>query len=238
MQKFGAVNGACRFLSVIYISGSEALAESSRRTCPSLPLQVRKSESFSGCAILLIRAPVRVSRSSFTIAAVIAILALIYAYLYNRLQDFKLKIDEAESILDEELRNKYDKVYELQTTVLKLSKVNEKEFQELDNIKKEDISNFELDRKVIEVYNKLETIINDYEKIQTKKEVIELLNEIKKLDARIESAKLFYNKYINESNTMVRKFPSNIIAKIHRIQIKNFYDNKDLNDDTVKDFKL
>lgn len=174
----------------------------------------------------------------FTIAAVIAILALIYAYLYNRLQDFKLKIDEAESILDEELRNKYDKVYELQTTVLKLSKVNEKEFQELDNIKKEDISNFELDRKVIEVYNKLETIINDYEKIQTKKEVIELLNDIKKLNARIESAKLFYNKYINESNTMVRKFPSNIIAKIHRIQIKNFYDNKDLNDDTVKDFKL
>jgi hypothetical protein len=37
---------------------------------------------------------------------------------------------------------------------------------------------------------------------------------------------------------MVRKFPSNIIAKIHRIQIKNFYDNKDLNDETIKDFKL
>ena len=56
--------------------------------------------------------------------------------------------------------------------------------------------------------------------IDLKKEVIELLNDIKKLDARIESAKLFYNKYINESNTMVRKFPSNIIAKIHRI-VKN-----------------
>lgn len=174
----------------------------------------------------------------YTIAAIIAILAIIYVYLYNRLQDFKLKIDEAESILDEDLRNKYDKVYELQSVVLKISKVNEKEFQELDNIKKEDISNFELDRKVIEVFNKLETIINDYEKIQTKKEVIDLLNEIKKLDARIESAKLFYNKYINESNSMVRKFPSNIIAKIHKIQIKNFYDNKDLNDEIVKDFKL
>ena len=174
----------------------------------------------------------------YTIAAIIAILAIIYVYLYNRLQDFKLKIDEAESILDEDLRNKYDEVYELQSVVLKISKVNEKEFQELDNIKKEDISNFELDRKVIEVFNKLETIINDYEKIQTKKEVIDLLNEIKKLDARIESAKLFYNKYINESNSMVRKFPSNIIAKIHKIQIKNFYDNKDLNDEIVKDFKL
>ena len=174
----------------------------------------------------------------FTIAAVIAIFAIIYVYIYNRLQDYKLKIDEAESILDENLRNKYDKVYALQTVVLKMSKVSEKEFQDLDNIKTEEISNFDLDRKVIEVYSKLETIINDYEKIQNNKEVIDLLNEIKKLNEKIDSAKLFYNKYINESNSMVRKFPSNLIAKIHKIKIKNFFDNKDLNDNEINDFKL
>ena len=174
----------------------------------------------------------------FTIAALIAILALIYAYLYNRLQDYKLKIDEAESILDENLRKKYDKVYELQTTVVKLSKVNENEFKELDEVNKEDISNFDLDRKVIKVYGKLDTIINDYEKIQSKKEVNDLLTEIKVLDEKIDSAKLYYNKYIGESNSLVRKFPTNLIAKIHHIKVKNFYDNKDLNDLEVNDFKL
>ena len=175
---------------------------------------------------------------ALTLLAIAGILAIIYVYLYNRLQDYKLKIDEAERILDEDLRNKYDKVYELQKIVLKISKVNEKEFTELDNIKKEEISNFDLDRKVIEVFNKLNTIINDYEKIQNKKEVNELLHEIKRLDEKIESAKLYYNKYIGESNEMVRKFPSNLIAKIHKIKIKNFYDNKDLNDLEINDFKL
>ena len=173
-----------------------------------------------------------------TIILIATILATIYVYLYNRLQDYKLKIDEAESILDENLRNKYDKEFELQTVVLKMSKVNEKEFQELENIKNEDISNFDLDRKLIQIFNKLETIINDYEKIQNKKEVINLLNEIKRLDEKIDSAKLFYNKYINESNSMVRKFPTNFIAKIHHIKIKNFYDNKDLNDLEINDFKI
>ena len=173
-----------------------------------------------------------------TVLLIGVILASTYAYLYNRLQDYKLKIDEAESILDENLRNKYDKLLELQEVVLKMSNVNEKEFEELASIKDENISNFDLDRKLIHIFSKLETIINDYEKIQNKKEVINLLNEIKRLDEKIDSAKLFYNKYIGESNGMVRKFPTNFIAKFHHIEIKNFYDNKDLNDLEINDFKL
>ncbi len=173
-----------------------------------------------------------------TALAIIAILTMIYVYLYNRLQDYKLKIDEAESILDENLRDKYDKMLELQPIVIKMSKVNKSEFNELDEIKNEEISNFDLDRRLIQVFNKLNTIINDYEKIQNKKEVINLLNDIKRLDEKIDSAKLYYNKSITESNSMVRKFPSNLIAKIHHIKVKNFYDNKDLNDTLINDFKL
>ena len=30
----------------------------------------------------------------------------------------------------------------------------------------------------------------------------------------------------------------NIIAKFHNISIRNFFDNKDLNDDIINDFKL
>ena len=48
----------------------------------------------------------------------------------------------------------------------------------------------------------------------------------------------FYNKYTSKSNELVRKFPSNIIAKFHNISIRNFFDNKDLNDDIINDFKL
>ena len=43
------------------------------------------------------------------IILIIACLVLIcYVYYYNKLQDCKLKIDEAESIVDESLREKYD----------------------------------------------------------------------------------------------------------------------------------
>ena len=55
---------------------------------------------------------------------------------------------------------------------------------------------------------------------------------------QINAAKKFYNKYTSKSNELVRTFPSNIIAKFHNISIRNFFDNKDMNDDIIDDFKL
>ena len=54
IQKFGAVIGLGLFWSVRYRKGRDALADMARRNCPLLPLQVKSSSSFSGCAILLI----------------------------------------------------------------------------------------------------------------------------------------------------------------------------------------
>ena len=65
-----------------------------------------------------------------------------------------------------------------------------------------------------------------------------MLNDIKRIDEKLTSAKDFYNKYITESNALVLKFPSNIVALIHKIKQKNFFDNKDLNDEEINDFKL
>ena len=39
-------------------------------------------------------------------------------------------------------------------------------------------------------------------------------------------------------NTVIRKFPTNIIAKIHRFKIKPFFDGKNMQDAVIDDFKL
>ena len=48
----------------------------------------------------------------------------------------------------------------------------------------------------------------------------------------------YYNKNTNMLNEMVRKFPSNIIGKIHHFKVSAFFDGKDMNDDVYNDFKL
>ena len=55
---------------------------------------------------------------AFLIIIIIVCLALIaYIFFYNELQDCKIKIDEAECLIDEALRNKYDLLLKLETLI-------------------------------------------------------------------------------------------------------------------------
>ena len=54
IQNVGACRGLVLLVSVRYKKGREAFAEMDTRNCPLLPLHVKSSSSFSGCAILLI----------------------------------------------------------------------------------------------------------------------------------------------------------------------------------------
>ena len=161
-----------------------------------------------------------------------------YIVYYNALQDCKVKIDEAESMIDEALRSKYDILLKLESIIknnIKETKIN---FKDLNDLKKESISNFQLERKLVDTVLLINKIQDDFPELEEQKDYRELLNDIRVMDERINASKKFYNKYTSKSNELVRKFPSNIIAKFHNISIRNFFDNKDLNDDIINDFKL
>ena len=78
---------------------------------------------------------------------------------------------------------------------------------------------------------------NDYSELDTK-EFNNDIKEINKLNETLISCKTYYNKNTTELNQIIRKFPSNIVAKIHRYKIKPFFDGKNMQDAVVDDFKL
>ena len=172
------------------------------------------------------------------IIILIALLAIGYIYYYNRLQDLKINIDEAEFIIDESLREKYDTLVNTSSIVKEIIKDKKTSFKDLQEIKNEEISSFDLDRRLNEYQNLLNTLKDDYSDLNKDKDFQNNLNTIKQIDEKITAAKGFYNDYITKQNDLIRKFPSNIIAKFHNIKIKNYFDGKDLNDDNENDFKL
>lgn len=165
-------------------------------------------------------------------------ISIIYIIYYNKLQDCKIKIDEAETIIDESLRTKYDIILKLEVLIKNNIKETKISFKDLNDLKKESISNFELERKLVDTMLLITKIQEDFPSLEEISDYRMYLNDIRTMDERISASKKYYNKYTSRSNELVRKFPSNIIAKIHHITIKNFFDNKDLNDDDINDFKL
>ena len=172
------------------------------------------------------------------IVIILGAIATLYVYQYNKLQHSKTKIDQAEYLIDESLRNKYDLLLEIDKLSMSILNSEASYFKGLDKVKNENISNFDLDRKFkdyISIFNQLKL---DYSKLAEDKEIKRLTNENKKLDEKLLAAKSYYNKYTSELNDLIRKFPSNIVARMHGMSIKAFFDGKNMQDDIIDDFKL
>ena len=164
--------------------------------------------------------------------------AIIYIINYNKMQELKTKIEQAEGVIDDVLRERYDILLRADNIVKGTLKDDKEYFKDYISLKNKNITNFELDRKLKEAFNTLQKFRDDYVELQTNKELKELLNLIKISDEKIAAITSFYNKNTNEINGYIRKFPSVVVAKIHKIKIRAFFDGKDMTDDIYDDFKL
>ena len=172
------------------------------------------------------------------IVIAISVLAIIYINSYNNLQYLKTKIEQAESVIDESLREKYDMIVKANNIIKKELKTKKEYLKGLSSLKNEKISNFDFDRRLVEYQNVINELISDHEKLQDNKDLTNLLYDIKGLDERLVSGKDYYNKNTTESNHLIRKFPSTIVAKLLNYKIRPYFDGKNMQDDDIEDFKL
>ena len=172
-----------------------------------------------------------------TIVIFTGIIVVTYIILYNNIQAFNIKINEAESIIDDLLRKKYDNLDNMKSIILKETDLPEQTFEVFEKVKNVNISSFDLDRKLTEAYNIILEVKNDHEELNTK-EFNKDLKEIDKINETLTSCKTYFNNNTSELNKLIRKVPTNIVAKIHGYKIKPFFDGKNMQDAVIDDFKL
>lgn len=165
-------------------------------------------------------------------------IGLIYVIYYNKMQYLRTKIEHSESIIDEALRLRYDYLVRVDNIIKSTLNDNKDYFKEYINLKNKNITNFELDRKLKEAFNILYKLKDDYEDLSKNKELKEIIISIKESDEKIVATTNYFNKNTNELNGLIRKFPSTIIATIHKFKVNPFFDGKDMTDDIYDDFKL
>ena len=177
----------------------------------------------------------------YTLLVIILIgssLGLVYVVCFNKLKENDVRIKEAESIIDESLRNKYDLMMRLDLLLQKYFDKDKPYFKELKELKGEEFTSFTLDRKIEEAALTALKVINDEDNILKEADYINISNDIKKADEKLSAAKSFYNKYTTKFNALVNHFPSSVVAKVIHLEEKRYYDGKNLNDDIYEDFKL
>ena len=171
----------------------------------------------------------------FTLIAVSGFLGIVYVAIYNRLQKFVIRIKEAESEIDETIRKRYDLLLSMESVINSNTDLGQDNFKDFE---KDKMSNFDVDRKLSKIKETFRMIGSDYPDKLDNENFRNLMTEIKIIEEKSDAAKAYYNKYTTSLNMLIRKFPSNIVASICHIEERFYFDNKNMNDKDILDFKL
>lgn len=170
--------------------------------------------------------------------ALVGLLLIGYISIYNKLQYGSTKIEHVEGLIDEDLRHKYDIVVRADD-VLKTHLKDKKEYlKEYIDLKDAKISNFDLERKLKEAETIILNLYNDNLSLSENTNMVEIIQDFKAINEKLIAGISYYNRQMNILNAFIRKFPNNLIAKIHHFTSKPFFDQKDMTDTDIEDFKL
>ena len=165
-------------------------------------------------------------------------IAIFYASIYNRFQDFIIKINEVESIIDNGLRKKYDLINRAIPIIKTIIPKDREAFGEIVKLRSRKLSNFELYRVLVRSSSEISSLKEEFPKIEESDEIKKIQSSIVDIDNTIEEATLYYNDNITVYNKLLKKFPSNIVATLCKYKEKLFFDRKDMSDEDYNDFKL
>ena len=82
----------------------------------------------------------------FVIVLLIILGLIYYVYLYNKINETIIRVDEAENRIDSNLRDKYDLIVKCLSLLKNKDDLDNKVFKEIYKLKARKISNFDLDR--------------------------------------------------------------------------------------------
>jgi len=172
------------------------------------------------------------------IILIVCSLSIFYAITYNKFQDYIIRINEVESIIDSNLRKKYD-LLNRAIPIIKSSIPKEREiFEEIVKLRSRKLSNFELYRVLERSSIEFNALKEEFPNIDDSSEIKKIQKSIVEIDNTTQEATLYYNDNISIYNKFLKKFPSNVVAAFCKYKEKLFFDRKDMSDEDYNDFKL
>ena len=160
------------------------------------------------------------------IVAIVGIILIIIVTQYNKFQWTNVLVDKGETNLETAFSKKYN-VLVRYLDILKENKIDipDEEYNnyKLLNLKQ---SIYKLNKKVNELDNYIDKIMDNNEKLLKNEAIININKELSEVDININGGKKYYNDNLVIYNHLCNAFPSNIIAKLKHFKEKEFLDEE------------
>ena len=168
----------------------------------------------------------------------VCIILIWYISIYNNYQNYIIRMNEAESFIDNTLRKRFDLLNKSIDIIKNVTNTKKDVLNIIKDLKSVKLSNFDLDRKLYEAINEFNGLKEANEELKNNESFLKVDLGLIESEAEIVAARKYHNDIVTDYNKLVRSFPSNIVAKISRYKTKTYFDGKNMEDEDTKDFKL
>jgi LemA protein len=167
------------------------------------------------------------------VLAVIALVIFAVIALYNSLIRLKLRVDEAWSDIDVQLKRRHDLIPNLVETV-KGYAAHEKDT--LDAVIKARNSAMQAgtaadkakaENALSDTLKSIFALAESYPNLKANENFLELQRELTDTEDKIQAARRFYNGNVRDFNTKLQVFPTNFIAGLLSFTVRDFFGVED-----------
>ncbi len=168
------------------------------------------------------------------ILGVIALIAVIFIGMYNKLVRLRQNVRESWSAIDTELRRRYDLIPNLVETVKGYATHEKGTLEAVIQARNAAVANqgtpaaqAQTENMLSGALGKLMMLTESYPDLKANQNFNQLQVELGETETRISQARRFYNANVRELNNGVEMFPSSIVAGMGNFKSAEFFEIED-----------
>lgn len=153
---------------------------------------------------------------------------------YNALVKLRMRVKEAWSDMDVQLKKRYDLLPDLVETARKATAVDEgilTKVTELRSRAMEDSAKGVNLQERAQVEGQLSGVMRDikvqveaYPEIRSHQELTNLMDKVTEIEEKIAYSRRFYNSTVKDYNTKIATFPNNVVAGVFNFNSEQFFE--------------
>jgi LemA protein len=150
--------------------------------------------------------------------AIIALIAFYIIYLFNSVITLRNRTHEAWSDIDVQLKRRYDLIPNLVESVRGYAKHEEGVFTKVTQARASAMSaqgagqQAQAENMLKDALKSLFAVVESYPELKANTNFLKLQEDLKDTENKIEASRRFYNGNVRDFNTLIQKFPNNMIA--------------------------
>jgi LemA protein len=167
------------------------------------------------------------------VVAVLVLLALIVAGMYNSLVRLRVQADNAWADIDVQLKRRYDLIPNVVETVKGYAAHEKGTLEGVINARNKAMAaqgpaaKAEAEGMLTGALRQLFALAESYPQLRAVESFTKLQGTLAEIEEYVQNARRYYNAVVRDLNTKIAVFPSNIIAGMFGFQPREFFELKD-----------